>query len=120
MSYIVAVHIPLAGMGLFPVLLGWPLLLFPMHVLFLEFVIDPACAFVFEADTEPADIMQRKPRRPDVPLFSRSLLQRSVLLGAVVLLFAVVVYGVALTHRSRGAGPRLSGNRDRQSRVDLR
>lgn len=96
MTFIVAVHIPIAGMGLLPVLFGWPLLFFPLHVLFLEFVIDPACAFVFEADPESPDIMQRKPRRPDARLFSRATLTRSVTLGSVALLFCAAVYGVAL------------------------
>ena len=96
MSYIVSVHIPIAGLGLLPVLLGWPLLFFPVHVLFLEFVIDPACAFVFEADRESADVMRRKPRRPDEALFSKAILRRSLLLGAVVFVFGAVLYSIAL------------------------
>ncbi|HEY0685961.1 MAG TPA: cation-translocating P-type ATPase [Steroidobacter sp.] len=96
MSYIVSVHIPIAGMGLLPVLFGWPLLLFPVHVLFLEFVIDPTCAFVFEADAESPDVMRRPPRSRDTPLFSSAMLKRSVGLGACVLLLAVLVYGLAL------------------------
>ena len=96
MSYIVAVHIPIAGLGLLPVLFGWPLLFFPMHVLFLEFVIDPACAFVFEADPEAPDIMKRKPRRPDESLFSTAMLKRSLALGLLVLLLSAIVYAVAL------------------------
>jgi len=96
MSFIVAIHIPIAGLGLLPVLLAWPLLFFPFHVLFLEFVIDPACAFVFEADPEASDTMQRPPRRPDEALFSSAMLIRSAMLGSVVLLASAVVYGVAL------------------------
>lgn len=96
MSYIVSVHIPIAGLGLLPVVLGWPLLFFPVHVLFLEFVIDPACAFVFEADPESPDLMRRKPRRPGEPLFSQALLRRSVFLGALVLAFTLTIYGSAL------------------------
>jgi len=96
MTYIVAVHIPIAGLGLLPVLFGWPLLFLPMHVLFLEFVIDPACAFVFEADREATDMMRRKPRRPDKPLFSRDMVRGSVLLGALVLTFGTILYGTAL------------------------
>ncbi len=96
MSYIVSVHIPIAGMGLAPVLFGWPLLLFPVHVLFLEFVIDPACAFVFEADPESDDLMRRPPRPRNEPLFSRAMLTRSVGLGTCVLAFSIVVYGIAL------------------------
>jgi Ca2+-transporting ATPase len=96
MSYIVSVHIPIAGMGLLPVLFGWPLLLFPVHVLFLEFVIDPTCAFVFEADPESPDTMRRPPRARTAPLFSGPMLKRSIGLGACVLLVAVIVYGLAL------------------------
>jgi len=96
MSYIVSVHIPIAGMGLLPVLFGWPLLLFPVHVLFLEFVIDPACAFVFEADPEADDVMQRPPRPREEPLFSYDMLKRSVGLGACVMIWTVCVYGWAL------------------------
>lgn len=101
MTYIVAVHIPLAGLGLLPVLLGWPLLFFPLHVLFLEFVIDPACAFVFEADAEAPDTMKRGPRRPDESLFSSAMLRRSVSLGALVLVLSAIVYASML--QSAGA-----------------
>jgi Ca2+-transporting ATPase len=96
MSYLVAVHIPIAGLGLLPVLFGWPLLFTPVHVLFLEFIIDPACAFVFEADAEAPDIMRRRPRRPDESLFSRAMLVRSVSLGCAVLALCAVVYGTTL------------------------
>jgi Ca2+-transporting ATPase len=102
MTYIVAVHIPLAGLGLLPVLLGWPLLFFPLHILFLEFVIDPACAFVFEADAEAPDTMRRKPRRPNEPLFSSEMLQSSLWLGALVLLLCFGVYAVALPSGGEG------------------
>jgi P-type Ca2+ transporter type 2C len=96
MTYIVAVHIPIAGLGLLPVLLGWPLLFLPVHVLFLEFVIDPACAFVFEADEEAPDIMRRRPRRPGESLFSAAMLRHSISLGVVVLLLCAGVYGITL------------------------
>lgn len=96
MSYIVAIHVPLAGLGLLPVLFGWPLLFFPLHILFLEFVIDPACAFVFEADAEASDVMKRKPRPPDERLFSSVMLRRSLILGVVALLLSATAYGVAL------------------------
>jgi Ca2+-transporting ATPase len=97
MSFIVSVHIPIAGLGLVPVVLGWPLLFFPMHVLFLEFVIDPACAFVFEADPESPDAMRRRPRRADEPLFSAAVLRRSLALGVVVLALVIATYGISLT-----------------------
>ena len=97
MSYIIAVHIPIAGLGLLPVLLDWPLLLFPLHVMFLEFVVDPACSFVFEADTETGDLMRQKPRAHNASLFSRQILYRSVLRGGVALAGVVAVYFIALS-----------------------
>jgi Ca2+-transporting ATPase len=96
MSYIIAVHVLIAGMGLLPVLFGWPLLLFPLHVMFLEFVVDPTCSLVFESDTEASDVMRRPPRLPTARLFSRQILIRSALRGAVLLAFNIVVYFLAL------------------------
>ena len=96
MTYIVAVHVPIAGLALAPVLLGWPVVLSPIHVVFLEFVIDPACSVVFEAEPEEANVMQRPPRKPSEPIFSRSSVLFSLLQGASGLLIVLAVFGVAL------------------------
>ena len=56
MAYVLAVHVPIAGMALLPVLFGWPALLFPMHIALLELIIDPACSIAFE--NEPAESVQ--------------------------------------------------------------
>ncbi|HEY4956922.1 MAG TPA: HAD-IC family P-type ATPase, partial [Caldimonas sp.] len=69
MSYILAVHVPIAGMALLPVLLGWPALLYPMHIAFLELIIDPACSLAFENEPPESDVMQRPPRDAEAPLF---------------------------------------------------
>jgi len=96
MSYLIAVHIPLAGAGLLPLLLGWPLLLFPLHVVFLEFVIDPACSLVFEGEDRGEEIMRRPPRAHGERLFSGKMLLESVALGLVSLVAVALVYGFAL------------------------
>jgi Ca2+-transporting ATPase len=96
MTYIVAVHVPIAGMSLLPVLFGWPLVLLPVHVLFLELVIDPACSVVFEAEPEEADVMRRSPRKPNEPLFGRGILGLGLLQGGSVLLIILAVFLVAL------------------------
>jgi Ca2+-transporting ATPase len=96
MSYLLAVHIPLAGIGLLPVLFGWPLLLYPLHVVFLEFVIDPACSLVFETEQRGARLMRRPPRDPRQRLFSRLMVVESVALGIASLVAVVVVYAAAL------------------------
>jgi Ca2+-transporting ATPase len=96
MTYLLAVHVPIAGMGLVPVLIGWPLFLFPVHVVFLEFVIDPACSLVLEAEGSDRNVMQRPPRDPREALFTREMLVESVLLGLSVLVAVAAVYGTAL------------------------
>jgi Ca2+-transporting ATPase len=70
MIYTLAVHIPIAGLALLPVLFGLPLILMPLHIAFLELVIDPACSIVFEAEEADADLMNRPPRRSDEALLS--------------------------------------------------
>ena len=70
MGFIFAVHVPIAGLPLLPLLFGLPILFGPMHIAFLEMVIDPVCSLVFEAETEEDDVMRRPPRPPDQPLFS--------------------------------------------------
>jgi Ca2+-transporting ATPase len=95
MSYILAVHVPIAGMALLPVLLGWPTMLFPLHIAFLELVIDPACSMVFE--NEPADsrVMQRPPRDVNTPLFGGMTLLLALLqgLGALAVAMGAAMWG---------------------------
>ncbi len=100
-AYILAVHIPIAGMSLLPVLFDWPLVLLPVHILFLELIIDPTCSIVFEAEPEEADVMRKRPRRPDERLFSRNTVVLSLLQGLGVLLVVLVVFIFA---RSSGLG----------------
>lgn len=85
MGFIVAVHIPIAGLALLPLLTGMPLLLGPIHIAFLEMIIDPVCSLAFEAEKEEHDVMARPPRRPESPLFSRALLGWAVLQGILAL-----------------------------------
>ncbi len=94
-SYIIAVHVPIAGLSLVPVFFrDWPLILLPIHIVFLELIIDPACSVVFEAEDAEADVMDRPPRRPDEPLFHRRAVALSLLQGASVLAIVLAVYFV--------------------------
>jgi len=96
MRYIISVHVPTAGMAFLPLLLGEPLLLFPVHVVFLEFVIDPACTLVYEAESTDKGAMRRPPRDPREPLFNLRMLAVSLVLGATMLAAVMAVYGWAL------------------------
>jgi Ca2+-transporting ATPase len=92
MGYIIAVHIPIAGIALLPLLAGLPLVLFPVHIAFIEMIIDPVCSVAFEAEHAEPDLMRRPPRSPDAPLFSGRLLLTSLLQGALALLVVSGVY----------------------------
>jgi len=83
-EFIVAVHIPIAGLALLPLLLGLPLILTPIHIAFLEMVIDPACSIVFEAEEEEDDVMNRPPRDPASPLLLPKRIMWAVLQGLIV------------------------------------
>ena len=96
MAYIFAIHVPIAGMSLVPVLLKWPLVLLPVHIVFLELIIDPVCSIVFEAEKEEKDIMKKPPRNPEQPLFGRTTIGLSLLQGFMVFFIVLVVYIVAL------------------------
>ncbi|WP_296676848.1 cation-translocating P-type ATPase [Novosphingobium sp.] len=96
MIFIFAVHIPIGGLALAPLLAGWPIILGPAHIALIEMVIDPVCAVAFEAEPEENDIMRRKPRDPAAPLFPRRLLLWSALQGTVTI--ALLVGLVIWTH----------------------
>ena len=98
MRYIVAVHVPTAGMALLPLVFGWPLLLYPVHVVFLEFVIDPTSSIAFEAEPAERNVMTRPPRRAGSRLFDAPLMISALLQGMGILLVVATLYGVALAH----------------------
>jgi Ca2+-transporting ATPase len=88
-TYIIAVHIPIIGMSLVPVLLKWPLMLLPIHILFLQLIIDPTCAIVFEAENEEPNIMQRPPRKHE-RLFTKKSTLHSIVQGISVFIAAFI------------------------------
>jgi Ca2+-transporting ATPase len=98
MSYLLAVHVPTAGMAVIPLIAGWPLVFFPVHIVFLEFVIDPACSIAYEAEPANPDIMNRPPRNPREPLLGAQLLGFALLQGTAVLLATAVLYWAALKY----------------------
>jgi Ca2+-transporting ATPase len=97
MRYIISVHVPTAGMAFLPLAFGWPLFLYPVHVVFLEFVIDPACTVVFEAERSERGMMERPPRDARARLFSARMLATSLLLGATLLAAVFAAYAWAVS-----------------------
>jgi Ca2+-transporting ATPase len=96
MAFIFAIHVPIAGLALIPLVLHWPLILSPVHIVFLELIIDPACSIAFEAEPEEAGIMNRPPRDPHEPLFGRNRILFSLFQGIGVLLTVLLILGLAV------------------------
>ena len=93
MSYIIAVHIPIIGLTLIPAFFSsLPLLLFPLHIVFLELIIDPACSLAFEYEKEEAGIMKRAPRRPEDQFFGGRKIVFGVVQGLLLLGMVLSVY----------------------------
>ncbi len=97
LTYITAIHVPIAGLALGPILLGLPPLLLPMHVVLLELVIDPTCALVFEVEPSEEGAMKLPPRRPDEALFGPAQILVALLQGVSVLAGVFGFYWWALT-----------------------
>jgi P-type Ca2+ transporter type 2C len=92
MSYIIAIHVPIIGLTLIPAFFAnLPLLLMPVHIVFLELIIDPVCSIAFESEREERGIMQRPPRNPDHRFFSAYRFVRSALNGLLLLIMVLAV-----------------------------
>ena len=100
LGFIVAVHVPIAGVALVPMFFGLPMLLHPIHIVFLEMIIDPACSVVFEAEPADPDNMRRPPRAPG-RLFDRRTLLRCVAQGLCALAACLAVLFYSLHWRAQ-------------------
>jgi Ca2+-transporting ATPase len=104
LGYIFAIHVPIAGLSLLPVLSGHlPLILWPVHIVFLELIIDPACSIVFEAEKEEKNVMNRPPRDINVPFFgmNKILLSCTQGLGILLIVFSVYLFGLKVGYSEK-------------------
>jgi Ca2+-transporting ATPase len=99
MGFIVAAHVLIAGLALLPLIFGLPIIFSPIHIAFLEMVIDPVCSLAFESETEEEDVMRRPPHKPEDPLFSWQLIGWSVLQGGLAFLLVAIIFIMALERR---------------------
>ncbi|HEX5311010.1 cation-translocating P-type ATPase [Aquabacterium sp.] len=106
MAFVLAVHVPIAGLSILPLLMGWPLLFSPVHIAFLELIIDPVCSIVFEAEAAEPRVMQRRPHKPGTPLLSRGLLMGSVAQGVLILTVVACFYAALLATQATEAEAR--------------
>jgi Ca2+-transporting ATPase len=90
--YLIAFHIPIVMLAIAAPLIGVPLVLLPIHLVWLELIVHPVSAIVFQAEPASADIMNRPPRDPDAPLLPRAAVIRSAVSGAVLAVASFAMY----------------------------
>jgi Ca2+-transporting ATPase len=100
-SYLLAVHIPIAGIAVIPLFFNMPLILTPIHIALLHLIIEPACSVAFEAEPALADTMAMPPRNPSEQLFSRSIMLPTLLKGLSILMALFAVFYLGLFHDGR-------------------
>ncbi len=95
LGYILAIHVPIAGLSLLPIFFtNMPLILWPVHIVFLELIIDPACSIIFEAEKEEPNVMSRPPKRVDEPFFGSRKIILSCMQGVGILMICLLIYFV--------------------------
>jgi Ca2+-transporting ATPase len=99
MGYIFAIHIPIAGMAVLPVLLALPPVLLPLHIALIELIVDPACSLAFESEPEDADVMDRPPRDTRAALFGAAAMWQATGQGALMLGGAALAYLASVTEQ---------------------
>ena len=95
MVYIIAVHVPIAGLSLVPLLLGWPLLLMPVHIVVPGADHRPGLLHGVRGRAPEADAMNAPPRRPEARLFDAAVGVRGLWQGVGLLALLLAVYPLA-------------------------
>lgn len=107
LAYIFAIHVPIAGLSLIPVFFAdMPLILWPVHIVFLELIIDPACSIIFEAEREEKNVMSRPPKDINEPFFGAKKILLSCSQGIGILFICLLVYLVGLKMGYSASGVR--------------
>jgi Ca2+-transporting ATPase len=97
LTYITAIHVPIAGLALAPILMGLPPMLLPAHVVLMELIIDPTCSLAFEAEPGEKDAMLKPPRPQSEPLFGARDLTLGAVQGVAVFLGVFAIYVLAVS-----------------------
>jgi Ca2+-transporting ATPase len=97
MAYILAIHIPIIGLTLLPAFFSEiTIFLMPLHIVFMELIIDPVCSIAFESEKEEIGIMGRPPRNPNERFYSIRNFLSSSLIGLFLLAMAILVYIITM------------------------
>lgn len=96
MSYVLAIHIPIIGLTLLPAFVASiPLILMPLHIVFMEIIIDPISSVAFESEAEEKDIMKHPPRKTSARFFGRKEIAQALVDGSLLLFGVLLLYWIS-------------------------
>ncbi|MBS0288009.1 MAG: cation-translocating P-type ATPase [Proteobacteria bacterium] len=96
MAFILAVHIPIAGLAFFPIISNLPPIFYPLHIALIELIIDPTCSIAFENEPPEKDLMKHPPRGLNEYILNKKIVISSVLQGFGVLVIVYLAYFFSL------------------------
>ncbi len=79
-------------------LIGWPLPLLPLHLLWINLVTEPLPGLALATDPATGDVLARPPRPPSEPMLGWSQGRRILLAAVLQSTVALAVFGWALQH----------------------
>ncbi len=98
--YIISIHIPIVLVVVLPLVFGWTYLhmLAPIHVIFLELIMDPTCAVAFENEPAEPNLLDKPPRAANAPLFTGKELSLSIFQGLLATAGILAMYHYAIAN----------------------
>ena len=95
--YLLSCNASEIGLVLFAALIGWPVPLIPLQLLWINLVTDGLPALALAMEKPAPDIMKRPPRPPQEPLFTRArgarILTHGLLMAAITIAGFAYAYG---------------------------
>ena len=91
-SYVIAIHIPIALLSLMVPIFKLPTLLLPIHVMLLELLIDPTSSIIFQRIKSNKNLMKYQPRKIDEPILNLNNIIMNIAQGLFIFIVVFVIY----------------------------
>jgi Ca2+-transporting ATPase len=97
-QFVISIHIPIILIVFIPLSLGWvfPSIFSPIHIAFLELIMDPTCSIVYENEPIEKNILNQKPKPFSKSFFSNTEMFQSILQGLMITVGVLIIYQFAV------------------------
>jgi Ca2+-transporting ATPase len=97
-QFVISIHIPIILIVFIPLSMGWiyPNIFSPIHIAFLELIMDPTCSIVYENEPIEKNTMNQKPKPFTKSFFSNAEMFQSVLQGLMITVGLLIIYQIAV------------------------